>query len=115
MSKGYRFRKCGFILSTGAVADMTVCNFGDAINAADNLLNMIVMEHFEEILKTQNQNGEDLTVEIIENEVKHLIDNNIKDHKEALRWFLEIFSLQRLLHITNEVNKKKNTGKYNIK
>lgn len=107
---------CYLTLSTGAVADMTSCNIEEAIDSVDNLLSMTVMEHFEKILKTYNQTGEDLTVELIEAEIDHLIENEFSDNLEgALKFFLMTLSIQRYIYITDEVRKKQEKKKKKLK
>ena len=97
---------CYLTLSTGAVADMTACNLGEAIDSVDNLLSMIVMEHFEETLKKFDSTG-DIVGELIETEVDHLIENEFSDNLEgALKFILMTLSLQRYIYITDEVRKR---------
>jgi hypothetical protein len=100
---------CYLSLSTGAIADMTADTAQEAIEATDNLLSMIVMENFEKMLKKQNKTGEDHAIEIIEAEVRHLIENEFSGNPEgALHWLLLTLSLGRLDFITTEVRKRQN-------
>ena len=106
------FMKFYLTLSTGAVADMTANNIQEDIEAVDNLLSMIVMEHFEEILKTYNRTGEDPTVELITAEVQHLVENEFSENPEdALCHFLTALALQRYLYLTDEVRKRQEKKK----
>ena len=100
---------CYLSLSTGAIADMTADTAQEAIEAADNLLSMIVMENFKKMLKKQNKIGEDHAIEIIEAEVRYLVENEFSGNPEgALHWFLTTLALERLHIITTEVRKRQN-------
>ena len=104
------YDECYLELSTGAMADMTSDTIQDGIDAFDNLLSMIVMENFEKILKASKESPEDdRTVELIEKEVRHLVDNELAgNHEGALHWILLICALDRLDFIITEVRKRQN-------
>lgn len=67
----------------------------DAYNMFDNLLSEVVMANFAEILKiaTSGKNIESI-YEILYNEVKNIIDNQITNHK----FYLEIAFYAMVLH-----------------
>jgi len=96
-------------LSNGAIADMYTETIEEAIDAFDNLLSMIVMEHFEEIVKhsTKDQNY-NRAIEIIKKEVIHLVENEFIDHKGALDWVLTTLALKRLSFFIEKVTEKQN-------
>lgn len=100
--------ECYLFLSTGAVADMTSNTAEEAIDAVDNLLSMIVVENLERILKTQNQTGEDHTIEMIEEEVRYIVESQFIDFEGALCWFLTTLALQRLDYFSTEIRKRQN-------
>ena len=95
---------CYLPLSTGAFAYISGDTVAANINSADNVLKKIVMEHFEEIIKSQKKTGDyGVIVEIIEKEVKYLIKNGIKDTAEALEWFLTMFALRKFAEILDDL------------
>lgn len=100
------FNKDYITLSNGAVADMNINSIQEAIDAFDNLLSMIVMEHFKEILKTSTEDQNyDRAVEIIKKEVIHLVENELVDHKISLDWILTTLALGRLNFFLEKVTK----------
>ena len=105
-----RYDDCYLELSTGAMANMTTDTPQEAIDALDNLQSMIVMENFEKILKISNKfPGEDCVVEIIEKEVRHLVENEFAgNHEGALHWMLLTLALERFDFITTELRKRQN-------
>ncbi|HBT88329.1 hypothetical protein [Desulfobacter sp.] len=97
-------------LSTGAIADMKTNTIEDAFKAFDNLTSMIVMEHFKEILKTSTEDQNyDQAVEMVKNEVKHLVKNELSENYEAaLTWVLTTLALERMNFFINKVIEEQN-------
>ena len=66
------------ILSTGTAVDIYAENVKEEIDAFDNLLSATVMEHFYKILYMSTaEDTYDCAIDILEDEVDHLIDNVI--------------------------------------
>ena len=85
-------------LSNGEVADMTHDSFHEGYEALENLLNMIVMTNFKEILRVATEDQSyDRSVEIVLNEVNHVIQNELgEDFKNTLFWFLFFLAFNKL-------------------
>ena len=97
-------------LSTGAIADMETYTIEDGYKAFDNLISMIVMEHFKEILKTSTEDQNyDQAIEMVKNEVKHVVENELSENYEAaLTWILTTLALERMNFFINKVIEKQN-------
>lgn len=102
------------ILSTGTAIDMQSTTIKEEIDAFDNLLSATVMEHFANILKISTSEGNyDCALDILQNEVDHLVDNVFIDHKMCLKSILTTLLMQRFgFFITNVLeNQEKKTKK----
>ena len=106
--KSPRYGGCYIQLSNGSLVDMNYSTIQEGIQAFDNFLSMIVMGNFKKILKISNESPEnDKTVDIIEEEVIHLVENELTgNYKCVLQWILLTCALERLDFITTEVRKR---------
>lgn len=93
-------------LSNGTYVDMTSNIFEEAIKAIDNLVDTIVNEYREVILKTAMTEGNyDTASNILHNEIYHIVENEIKDPKWTLKWILYSFSMNKLKYYLEEMQK----------
>ncbi|MBF0233164.1 MAG: hypothetical protein HQK65_09020 [Desulfamplus sp.] len=85
-------------LSNGEIADMNADTLHEGYEAFENLLNMIVMTNFKEILRVATEDQSyDRSVEIVLHEVNHVVQNELgDDYKNTLFWFLFHMAFNKL-------------------
>ena len=94
-----------FTLLTGAIVEVDVNNLLEACKAMDHLLDVIIQEHYEELLNLGMKNGDCRVMEIIDAEIQYLFGNMLrqdpkgKDPKGILRWVLSSLASSRLVYI----------------
>ena len=80
--------------------------WAEEIEEFDDLLNTIVMEHYEEIMKVMvAEQSYDTAIEILTKEVRYAVEHAIPNHKAALEWILSTLVLEKFNYLVTSAEK----------
>ena len=90
-------------LSTGACVDMRTSTF----DSLDNLVGVIVDEHFKTILTTAMEDGDySRGAKLLFDEINHIVENELVDHKAVLKQALHTLAISRLIYILEHIEEE---------
>ena len=90
-------------LSTGACVNMQTSTF----DSLDNLIGVIVDEHFKTILTTAMEDGDySRGAELLYDEISHIVENELVDYKTVLKQALHTLAISRLIYILEHIEEE---------